>query len=246
VQKYPTRCFELFLDESKEQTKKVHETQRVLRTLEGRSQSGNAQHIITKHQNAQRLLRNLTVVIPYAPMLEFPSEWLRTRRDNERFLCLIEAICFLHQYQREVKQTKEDGFMMNYIEATIEDYRIAYDLAHEVLTQTLHDLKKHSRELLSEITVMVEEKASASGMEPHEIVFLRREVREYTKWSDWKVRDCLQQLVDLEYLRITSGSQGKQHVYQISDSVPYHEFSLNGLTPPKILEKKLRDNQASI
>jgi DNA-binding transcriptional MerR regulator len=232
-----TRCFELYLDESREQTKKVHETQRIFRTLEGRSQCGNAQNIIRKHQNAQRLLRNLTIVIPYAPVLEFPSEWLRTRRDNERFLCLIEAICFLHQYQREVKQMREDGFTMDYIEATIEDYQIAYELAKEVLTQTLHDLKKHSRELLEEIAMMVEVKASEGDQKPHEVIFSRREVREYTKWSDWKVRECMTQLVDLEYIRAMGGSQGKQCAYQISGLIPYNEFSLNGLTSPEKLSE---------
>ena len=90
-----------------------------------------------------------------------------------------------------------------------------------------------------EITVMVEEKARTSGDEPHEMVFSRREVREYTKWSDWKVRECVSQLVDLEYLRPMSGSQGKVCVYQLSGSSPYHEFSLNGLISPDQLEKKV-------
>jgi hypothetical protein len=235
-----TRCFELYLDESAAQTGKVHLMQRVSRTLEGLSRDEHAQHIIHRHQNAQRLLKSVKVVIPYAPLLTFPSEWLRTRRDNERFLCLIEAVCFLHQYQREMKQLYENGSRIDYIEATVEDYRIAYELAKEVLTQTLHDLKKHSRELLSEITIMVEEKADAGGNEPHEIVFSRREVREYTKWSDWKVRECLSQLVDLEYLRPMSGSQGKLCVYQLSDSIPYQEFSLNCLLSPEKLAEKLQ------
>ena len=235
-----TRCFELYLDESSVQTKKVQETQRVSRTLEGLSRCEKAQHIVNKHQNAQRLLKHVKVVIPYAPLLEFPSEWLRTRRDNERFLCLIEAICFLHQYQRETKQLYENGSRIDYIEANLQDYRIAYNLAHEVLTQTLHDLKKHSRELLEEITIMVEEKAVSRKEEPHEIIFSRREVREHTKWSDRKVRECMSQLADLEYIRILSGSQGKLCVYQLSDCAPYHEFSLQGLTSPAALEEHLR------
>lgn len=234
-----TRCFELYLDESKEQTEKVQEIQRVSRTEEGLARFERAQATIKRHQNAQRLLKPLRVVIPYAPLLTFPSEWLRTRRDNERLLCLIEAVCFLHQYQRETKQIqeKEKGLTLDYIEASLDDYRIAWELAHEVFTQTLHDLKKHSRELLEEITVMVEEKADHCGREPHEIAFSRREVREYTKWSDWKVRECISQLVDLEYLRPLGGSQGKLCVYQVGDSAPVPEFSLNGLLSPDKLRE---------
>ncbi len=106
-----------------------------------------------------------------------------------------------------------------------------------MLTQTLHDLKKHSRELLEEIAMMVEVKASEGDQKPHEVIFSRREVREYTKWSDWKVRECMTQLVDLEYIRAMGGSQGKQCAYQISGLIPYNEFSLNGLTSPEKLSE---------
>ena len=179
-------------------------------------------------------------MIPYAPLIEFPSEWLRTRRDNERFLCLIEAICFLHQHQREVRQIGGSGEPVPYIEATVEDYRLAYELAKDVLAHTLHDLSKHSRELLDEIIPMVEEKAEKARCERHEVIFSRREVREYTCWSDWKVRECLSQLVDLEYLKTLGGSQGKTCVYQVSDCAAGPDLSAQGFTSPEELERKLR------
>jgi len=237
-----TRCFELSLDESKEQTRKVQDQQKSARTIDGMVRKESGGHLIRKHQNAQRLLAGLKVVIPYAPLIEFPSEWLRTRRDNERFLCLIEAICFLHQHQREVKQSSdvgENGSPVSYIEATVEDYRLAYDLAKDVLSHTLHDLGRHSREMLDEIVRMAEERAATSSREPHEMVFSRREVREFTCWSDWKVRECLSQLVDLEYLKVLSGSQGKMCVYQVSDLASDPERSAQGFTSPEELEEKL-------
>jgi len=238
-----TRCFELSLDESKEQTRKVQDQQKSDRTLDGLSRHDRSHQIVKKHQNAQRLLAGLKVVIPYAPLIEFPSEWLRTRRDNERFLCLIEAICFLRQHQREVKQScenSESGEPVLYIEATVEDYRLAYELAKDVLSHTLHDLGRHSREMLDEIIRMAEERAATSNREPHEMVFSRRELREFTCWSDWKVRECLSQLVDLEYLRVLSGSQGKMCVYQVSDLASDPERSSQGFTSPEELEEKLR------
>jgi len=238
-----TRCFELFLDESKEQTRKVQDLQKSSRTLDGLSRHDRSHQIVKKHQNAQRLLAGLKVVIPYAPLIEFPSEWLRTRRDNERFLCLIEAICFLHQHQREVKQAcenSESGEPVPYIEATVEDYRLAYELAKDVLSHTLNDLRKHSRELLEEIVRMAGEKAAKVRCEPHEVVFSRREVREYTCWSDWKVRESLLQLVDLEYLKTLSGSQGKTCVYQLSECSYSPELSSQRFTSPEKLEEKLR------
>jgi len=235
-----TRCFELSLDESREQTRKVQEMQKAARTLIGREKKETGLQLTKKHQNAQRLLSPCAVVIPYAPLIEFPSEWLRTRRDNERFLCLIEAISFLHQHQREVKRAGENDEAVEYIEATVDDYRLAYDLAKDVLSQTLHDLKKHSRELLDELMVMTRASAAALQREPHEIAFSRRDIREYTSWSDRKVRECLSQLVDLEYVYLVGGgSQGKQCAYQLPERIPDPGFSIEALTSVDQLKEKM-------
>ena len=59
------------------------------------------------HRNAQRLLRPLTVVNPYADRLSFLSDKTRTRRDHEKYLTLIDTIALLHQYQRAVKKVHD-------------------------------------------------------------------------------------------------------------------------------------------
>ena len=81
-----------------------------MKTLEGMRAKTRKERIIRLHQNAQRLLETgLKVVIPFAEHLEFPSKILRTRRDNMRYLSLIEVIAFLHQHQREIKADVIDG-----------------------------------------------------------------------------------------------------------------------------------------
>ncbi len=56
---------------------------------------------------------------PYAELLTFPSSKLKTRRDKDKFLRLINVICFLHQYQRKTKKLKpENGEPVDYIECT--------------------------------------------------------------------------------------------------------------------------------
>jgi hypothetical protein len=84
------------------------------------------------------MLKPLRVTIPYAERLSFPSQWLRTRRDNQRFLCLIEVITFLHQHQRERGETSEGK---PYVVATVADYRLAYELAREVLASQPYRLQ---------------------------------------------------------------------------------------------------------
>ena len=138
-----TRCFELTMDESQEQTRRIHERQRLLRTERGLELRQEAEAIIRRHWNAQRLLEPLPVVIPFADKLSFPSSWMRTRRDHARFLNLIEVSAFLHQHQRE----KREGAIV----ASLADYEAAYALAGQVLRETLSDLKRPLREALPRI-----------------------------------------------------------------------------------------------
>ena len=65
--------------------------------------------ITERHHFAQRLLEPVLVFNPYAEVLTFPASTLKTRRDHEKFLRLINAICFLYQYQRRRKQLTLDG-----------------------------------------------------------------------------------------------------------------------------------------
>ncbi|MEK7862007.1 MAG: DNA primase, partial [Chloroflexota bacterium] len=68
-----SRAFVISVDESSEQTERIHEMQRQARTLEGLGTRLDRLAIVAKHQNAQRLLRPLVVVNPFAPRLTFPS-----------------------------------------------------------------------------------------------------------------------------------------------------------------------------
>src|SRR5205085_6925075 len=128
-----TRCFELYLDESREQTRRIHARQRRSKTLEGQKEAEGTAELLTLNWNLQRVLKPVRVHIPFADEIAFPEAWLRTRRDHLRFLNLIEASAFLHQYQRQVPKDAEPGTA---VEATVEDYRIAYEFAREVLGST--------------------------------------------------------------------------------------------------------------
>jgi DNA primase catalytic core len=93
------RCLVLTVDESREQTQAIHRLQRERRTLAGLVNGQRKHRILAQHSHAQRLLRPLKVLNPYADRLTFLSDKTRTRRDHEKYLTLIDAIALLHQYQ---------------------------------------------------------------------------------------------------------------------------------------------------
>ena len=218
-----TRCFEITMDESAEQTRRIHERQRLFKTETGLELRRQAEDTCRRHANAQRLLQPLPVIIPYADRLTFPSSWMRTRRDHARFLNLIEVSAFLHQYQREQTQ----GAVL----ASLADYAVAYELGAQVLTETLSDVRRPLREACEQIRRLCEEGDGSVS---------RREIRESLAAPDSTVRRWLIDLVELEYLAIAEAGRqgaGKMTRYRLVERGPREESMLGLLTPEELLER---------
>jgi hypothetical protein len=209
------RCLVLSVDESREQTEAIHRLQRERRTLTGLVNGERKQRILLQHRHAQRLLRPLKVLNPYAEQLTFLSDKTRTRRDHEKYLTLIDTIALLHQYQRVRRTAQESGETIEYIEATREDIAQANALAHEVLGRSLDELPPQTRRVLARIIEMVTAACAAQQLPRAHYRFSRREVREYSGLSDTQLRVHLERLVSLEYLLVHRGMRGQSFVYEL-------------------------------
>lgn len=225
-----SRCFVVYMDESEEQTKRIHAFQRKQKTLVGSKDKKESERLRAKHRNIQRLLKPLMVHISFVDQIKFPSKWMRTRRDYPKFLNLIEAVTFLHQHQREIKKDEEGT---EYIEATLEDYKIAYEISKDVFGDSFSELQKPEADFLDRIKTMLEGKKLSR--------FTRREVREYTGLPDHLVRRCLETLVSLEYLNLAEGKNGVRYEYQINPYPAQAREIIEGLTNPEDLATTLRE-----
>ena len=107
---------------AREQTERIHALQRKARTLEGLRLKKKRRAILDLLQNAQRLLKPVDIINPFANELTFTAERTRTRRDHEKYLTLIEAVTLLHQHQRPLEDDEEAG---PHIKTTLEDIEIA-------------------------------------------------------------------------------------------------------------------------
>ncbi len=226
-----SRCFELFMDESEEQTLRIQKRQRQKRLPGEEDLDDLAEIIRTRHHNAQRMLMPLKVYIPYADLIEFPSQWLRTRRDNERFLCLIEAIAFLHQHQRERGETSGGK---PFVLANLQDYRLAYELAQEVLNSTLHELTRDTRALWETVITYVQAKDPRN---PKGVVFTFKDLRPIAKCGNNRLRRGMSELVEMEYAIQTQCQNGLPAQFQLS-TIERVACTLSGLTTPEELEQR--------
>ena len=209
------RCLVLSVDEGREQTEAIHKLQRQKRTLDGLRAKQDKARLIALHQNAQRLLRPLAVVNPYADQLTFLSDKTRTRRDHEKYLTLIDSIALLHQHQRPIKTMLDAGQAVEYIEVTLDDIAHANTLAHEVLGRSLDDLPPQTRRLLMLVDAMVTDAETAQQLPQSEIRFSRKTVRDYSGWSDFQIKTHMMKLTELEYLLPHRGGRGQCFEYEL-------------------------------
>jgi hypothetical protein len=209
------RCLVLSVNESREQTRHIHALQRQRRTLDGLLQRSSEKHILTRHQHAQRLLRPLHVVNPYAEHLTFMDDKTRTRRDHEKYLTLIDTIALLHQYQREVKQVSHHGEVMEYVEVTLEDIHRANQLAQDTLGRTLDELPAQTRKLLNHCVDWVSCQAKVDNVNMDAVRFTRKQLREATGWSDTALKVHLARLVEMEYLLTHINGHRQRHHYEL-------------------------------
>ena len=209
------RCLVLSVDESREQTEAIHRLQRERRTLTGLVNGERKQRILIQHRHAQRLLRPLKVLNPYADQLTFLSDKTRTRRDHEKYLTLIDTIALLHQYQRVRRTAQENGATIEYIEATREDIAQANALAHEVLGRSLDELPPQTRRVLAGVIEMVTAACATQQLPRAQYRFSRRQLREHTGLSDTQLRVHLERLTQLEYVLVHRGMRGQSFVYEL-------------------------------
>ena len=194
-----SRFFILGVDESREQTRRILELQRQAQTLEGLKTNTEVTGIIGKHHSFQRLLEPFPVVNPYAPELIYEDDRLQARRNQPKFLQLINTIAFLRQMQKTIK--RYEG--IEYIEADRTDIDMAVKLASELLGISLDDLSIPARNLLQLLTEMKQS------------IFTRTEVMNCTGWCKSRLHTHLTELIEMELVVPQSAKKNSLHMYKL-------------------------------
>ena len=204
------RCIVIRVNESSTQTAEIHNRQRIsyLRSKTKR----NPSEIKALHQNAQRLLASLPVVMPWADQLTFRHDQTRMRRDNAKYLSLIASITLLHQHQRKIIDMGSGKIA---VESTIEDVELANRLVSQTMGQSLDDLLPQTRQLLVLIDNWVNQQSRDSKLSRNLVRFSQRQLRESFGWSDRQIRHHLKRLIGLEYVLAHRTGHGNAKQYEL-------------------------------
>jgi hypothetical protein len=230
------------IDESVEMTEKILKKQRERHTMAGMLNKMKSDTVIRKHRNANRLLTPIKVVNPYAELLTFTAKSLRARRDHTKYLNLISAVAFLYQFQRKRHTIEHEGKSIEYINVTLDDIEKANAIAGDVLGRSLSELSPPSRMLLKLVRELVQARCEEDDIKPESYHFTRRDIREFSGWSDFQVKTHIKQLEDLEYIYPVMGKKGKSYVYELLATGPIDEEKpfMIGLIDMGQLKKKAR------
>ena len=242
-----TRLFEPYLDEEEGQTKAINFQQAREFSFESFKIQQQRKQIKRIHRNAQRVLTtNLHVLIPYANQIHFPSGERRARRDFPKLLNLIAVIAFLHQCQREIKE--QDG--QKYIEATLDDYELAYHLAKETFVETLDVLDKRSRDVVEKVKRELAKQAKENGQTIEEVEFDRNMVSEWVNKRKEHLIPIFRELERKEYFQDKDNGQATQKkIYTLNTQLVEGEtvqFGFSGLTTPEELRETCRQPPAQV
>ena len=205
------RCLTLTVDESREQTRRIHALQREEETIEGYLRKKRSEKLRRIHCNAQRLLQALPVHNPFAKKLTFPDENTRLRRDQKKYLTLIRAIALLHQHQRP-RRTLEG---VEHVEVALEDIEQATRLAGAILGRSLDEMSPQTRRFLDLLYNMVVKTCREKEIDQRDYRFTQRETRTFSGWSAFQVKKHLSKLAELEYVLIHRGGRGQSFLYEL-------------------------------
>ena len=212
------RSLLLEVDESPRQTERIQRMQRQQLTAAFTRRGLELAALRTRHHSAQRLLRRLPVLNPYALQLTFPSQRTRLRRDHVKYLTLIQVIALLHQYQRPLRRQEAPGDQqepVEYIEVEPSDIALAGRLIGPLLAATLDDLPPPTRRVLRGTAEYVTRRARTENIPADAVRFTRRELRQFLGLGHSQLAVHLCRLVELEYVRVHRGRNGQRYVYEL-------------------------------
>lgn len=195
------RALLIYLDNSKEQDERIMDYQRkasaglLNKTTEKQSQQ--------KLENMQRVLQPVTIINPYALLIDIPQEDFKPRRTLPLLLNFIEAITFYHQQQRTEQADKETGEV--YIEVHPEDVEKAFELLEDVLFKKSDELSGATREFYQWL-IHSERKFTESNNNSGK-GFYARNVREESRIHPRTLNRYLNELAEYGLLQITGGNK---------------------------------------
>lgn len=142
-------------------------------------------------------LQNVSVINPFAPLIELPNDLPHPRKTLLLLLDFIDVVTFFFQHQREQKANEQTGEM--YIETTPEDIKLAFLLLTNSLLRKADDLSTSARGFLCWLKKYLAEAKTTQ--------FTTLDIRKAKQIHPRTLNRYLQELTLFNYLQIIGGNK---------------------------------------
>ena len=229
------RCFLMAVDESLEQTRAVLRHQKL--AAAGKLDKEKQKRIQLVIQQMIRLIKPYDVVIPFAPDIYLPPDVKDKRRLNRLYLDLVKQVTLIHQYQR---QKDDKGRLIS----TLDDLALANEIMFDAIVLKVDELYGPLRSFYEKLKVYLKKQG---GENAQKMDFRQREIRQALHLSKTSTARYMQELVEMEYVEVVSGSDRRGYVYRIcywDDNEAMRKRIKHFLSDQIVrLRKKHRDNK---
>jgi DNA primase len=206
------RCILIETDLSQQQDRRIMDYQRKLSAgLVNKSKEVATKTLL---QNAQRILKPVTVRNPFAPYINLPEVVFKPRRTIGLLLSFIETITFYHQYQLPTKSDPQTGDV--YIETQVEHLEKGFELLKEVLFRKSDELTGACRKFLEILKKHLSNEKRES--------FTAKEIRKAMRMNPSNLKRYLIELERYGYVK-GKGNRYQGYEYTISDMNEYENLT---------------------
>jgi DNA primase len=206
------RCLLIYLDNSTEQQSGIMERQRSASA--GNIDKAKEISTIALLQDMQLMFRKINVINPFATKLHIPETVFKPLRTNAHYLQFIEAITFIHQFQRPVKKDSQGN---EFIETTLEDIELANELLKDILLAKSDELTKACRIFLEDVKVILTKEKKQS--------FYKSDIRNAMRINPNNLKHYLTTLHFYGYIQKVGGNKFKGgYEYEITNKYEYEKL----------------------
>jgi DNA primase catalytic core len=200
------RCLLLYVDQCKDQDKRIMEYQTKLSA--GEVNHDQEQKIKALMQAMQRMLQPVEVVNPYARFIQLPEQIFKPRRTMGLLLGFIETVTWYHQCQRPVKSNGAG----HYIETSIEDIEQSFALLKDVLFSKGDELAKATRQFLEQLKHILKSQNRES--------ITAKEIRQQLRINPSNLKRYLIELERYGYIK-GQGNRYRSYEYSVTNFEEY-------------------------
>jgi hypothetical protein len=195
-----TRSVLFGVDESEAQTQRIvdYHNNKLAGIIDPKLEEQAKQEL----RNMVRMLKQYSVINPFAHLLQLPVESKMKRRLNNQFQEFICQVTLLHQYQRKVDN---NGFLL----VEKEDIRSAIELFFTPILLKVDDLDSSTRQFFEELKKYIGFNNYKSKL------YTQVEIRKALNKSKSRTCDYLSRLREAGFIIIAGGSENKGYQYKI-------------------------------